>query len=766
MSRVLNFLNKFQLTSLLLFQMQVVLLSIAIGGDWEDSIKFLSLLSIQISAGAIIWIYVLKRFTSRSSLTVFEMLSTGAVISYSVVGICQLIDSQIALSSSWFIVLSPLIVALPLLKSVLKIPGSLKVERVESGSTLVLLFWAPLGISFSVVEVLPLYVIPLALFAIYKFLKSRNGSEAAQISYSARQLFVGLGVLSAILWVTVNHLRLISPAVAILGDDELYDLAHAKGYATWGINENINFVGQYFRLYKFSQLWLGSILETFHFSPTVASSILPLVFFGLIGSALWTLALQITKSVFIANTTSILIFVQSSLPEPYMIERRPLYLWSTLIILVFVSIYITVYRSRVLLPLFVGFSTFVFFSTRVQHAFVFLLSAVLMIVIGVRRREIGINAVILSLVFALVGLGLSYLIFFDSGIANSSAVVVRSITVSLSIGAGAFGFRVFLPLILVHYLKFKYTNFYILHVLLFSALVTHLFVPGFQNWRYPIEIILLFGSVFTAILFEKFRKNLESFFSAAFLFTVVLIGLFNRFVYDIVKWIPKERENWLLKSLSWITQEGLQQTLFTSIQLALILIVVRISTPRFAKLALLKLGISSALLFFGAWIGTELRGISVAAATNQAFFESQINDSKRWLLVNEYSEAIDFFINGSKVDDIFATNVHKYDENFVDNGSSLIITSLTGRRSFVEAPNFDRSINENTPPEFFRRMEVSLQFPIDPKFENISDLAESNVDWFIVDLERTPLRSWEPWATTEFINDKVAVLRLAKSPTS
>jgi hypothetical protein len=40
-------------------------------------------------------------------------------------------------------------------------------------------------------------------------------------------------------------------------------------------------------------------------------------------------------------------------------------------------------------------------------------------------------------------------------------------------------------------------------------------------------------------------------------------------------------------------------------------------------------------------------------------------------------------------------------------------------------------------------------------------MRDQNVKWFVVDLERTELRDWEPWATTRFINDKVAILELA-----
>jgi hypothetical protein len=62
---------------------------------------------------------------------------------------------------------------------------------------------------------------------------------------------------------------------------------------------------------------------------------------------------------------------------------------------------------------------------------------------------------------------------------------------------------------------------------------------------------------------------------------------------------------------------------------------------------------------------------------------------------------------------------------------------------------------------FNQLMLTSLTFPNSPNDSGFNFLRRSNVKWFVVDLERTELRDWEPWATTRFINDKVAILELA-----
>ncbi|MFM9122590.1 MAG: hypothetical protein ACKOQX_06945, partial [Actinomycetota bacterium] len=92
--------------------------------------------------------------------------------------------------------------------------------------------------------------------------------------------------------------------------------------------------------------------------------------------------------------------------------------------------------------------------------------------------------------------------------------------------------------------------------------------------------------------------------------------------------------------------------------------------------------------------------------------------------------------------------------------SEVIIKILGESREFAVANKADYR------DELIRRFETSINFAVQPSEQYLTNMTNQGVSLYVVDLERTPLRSWEPWATTEFINDKVAVLRLAKSPTS
>jgi hypothetical protein len=62
------------------------------------------------------------------------------------------------------------------------------------------------------------------------------------------------------------------------------------------------------------------------------------------------------------------------------------------------------------------------------------------------------------------------------------------------------------------------------------------------------------------------------------------------------------------------------------------------------------------------------------------------------------------------------------------------------------------------------RINTSMDFPKYPSRDLLANMQKENVKWFVVDLGNTTLRDWEPWATTRFMNEKVAILELAQAP--
>ena len=70
----------------------------------------------------------------------------------------------------------------------------------------------------------------------------------------------------------------------------------------------------------------------------------------------------------------------------------------------------------------------------------------------------------------------------------------------------------------------------------------------------------------------------------------------------------------------------------------------------------------------------------------------------------------------------------------------------------------DRS---QTPLWVKERLDLSRGFADKPKLEIAARLRELGVDWFYLFLDNTENRNWQPYATVEYQNSEVAILKLA-----
>lgn len=161
-------------------------------------------------------------------------------------------------------------------------------------------------------------------------------------------------------------------------------------------------------------------------------------------------------------------------------------------------------------------------------------------------------------------------------------------------------------------------------------------------------------------------------------------------------------------------------------------------------------------------VGMSL-GISVATTyrviTNQLRYEIKISSIReedsaiKWLVDQELIEATSWFKSNTAIDAIFAQNLSQPDSEF---SASLVLSTITHRRAYIEAPKFG-SVNSD---DKIKRLKTSLDFVVAPTTSILENLKQQNVKWFIVKLSNTPMRNWEPFAKTRFINDKVAILEL------
>jgi hypothetical protein len=638
-----------------------------------------------------------------------------------------------------------------------------EITHTDSTTLLWLLFPAPLAMSYFVVELLPIFVVPLTIFALAAS-SNRFRNRLANLDNRRFELVAILIVLflTLITALASTLLRTFSVAISLIGNDELYDFAHARGFAQWGVRENINVVGETFSYYKLSHLWLGPIID--HLPPDamlITTSILPIFLYLLIGSSLWALTNRVFDSRKIANIAAVLIFAQSALPEPYVIERRPLYLVATVFLIAILIMVFATSDTRGLYQFLIFSSAFLMASIRVQYAAVVFAGILLSELKNVIQRRRTALSLIGTTLMVLLGFALSYVIFFRLGTAQTSYLTRPDLFRSSRTVFEVLALRVLAPVAIFYLIKSRRTNL-LFEMVSVSALIFLFFAPSFESERYPIEIILIVSiPICAAVVAQVVEQNWEKYiyYICAFSFAV---GSASRLLYEIYKWRDPEALAGIQLLIYRITTDSSYLPIFVFVPIGMLSLLTfgfgRDQAKR--QIRTLAVGFCIFSYTFGVFISTEFRSVTASLRYRTEIFSAGGNTTARWLTSDEFKSPIDYLITSSHREDVIATNVHRYDEDYSEFGSSLVLSSLTGRRFFLEAPFFDQKKPLTFMSSFNTRMRISLEFPQTPSRELLTILTNAQVKWFVVDLERTELRDWEPWATTRFINDKVAILEL------
>jgi hypothetical protein len=107
----------------------------------------------------------------------------------------------------------------------------------------------------------------------------------------------------------------------------------------------------------------------------------------------------------------------------------------------------------------------------------------------------------------------------------------------------------------------------------------------------------------------------------------------------------------------------------------------------------------------------------------------------------------------SRQDAIMATNSLRTKEG--DLGGDFSLAAWSGREFLVMGPSlsFDSLSTSNA-------IELSESFATQPSTSSARQLAELGVEWFVVDLDKTTLRDWEPYAETTAMTWRFWILRL------
>ncbi len=754
-------------------------LSVALGGPWIEVSYFLLVVVSQTIAGAYIWAHLRKH---EQQLPIPELLAMGFAIGSSSAAISQLILRDLL---GIRLMISPYvpIIAVVIWLFVKRSPKlGVEITHTDSTTLLWLLFPAPLALTQYSYPTFVFFVIPFFIFAVFV------GTKKLELIFFSRIALPFISIFSYILGTFINFTSNNGTGISrIIADDSRFDLAHAIGTAKWGINANIEFANQTYSYYKISYLWLGPIfaskgvkaIDLFDFSISV-------VLLALIGLALWSLSFRITAKSKVSHLATVVVFILTALPDPIQINLRVLHLLGLIYLLTVASLLLATQKTNSILGfLTLTFSGFIVAGTRFSYVYQLI---PIILVTRLRSRVTLKNLLkpINAFLFYAIGIFIALLLFsykngstlYNQEVVSASAWPIKSTDsikfLIVSTVASS------LPILLLYLFSkdsrgFRFFIFLSLMTLFFSQIfVPHLFV---RDSDFLISFLLITSPLVANAIVISIEKLPIGKAIRFYLICLVFLGVLSRFLYDRFNRPPTNS-----RKLDF----GLHRLVNNDLSLNY---AYSLAAFTLAASVYLFLGIQRTKTFYpiitttffclscGVFLGTAINPI-----VDSIIHDEKLIDRKIPLMVERWDDqdrldALLFAKASSFGDDIFASNFGLFEDtgNYDDYRVQIALERrlyLVGRYSYLynnfpsifnhyDQPKTRLSDSDRFSQELSRRFETSIDFPSRPTADHLQNMLNQNVKWFVVDLERTELRDWEPWATTRFINDKVAILELA-----
>ena len=754
---------------------QVVALSIALDCGLIEFLYFLVLAGSQICGGILI-----LGFFDRSPVTrnLPEAIVLGFVIGVGIAVVAQLLLRDL-IGFTWPV--SPYTpIFIGVFASVLRGRNvfHMRIARPDIETLLWLLLPVPALLSAFNWTVFAFVAVPTGLV----LLKTRGQSTKRLLGYSTAVIAFG----SLVVWsLTSRNTNNGSGISRVINDDARFDLAHSIGVSTWGISSNIDFAGYHFSYYKIAFLWIGPILAPIGDSGiNIIEYAIPIFLIILLSFALWTFSMTIFNSLKVAGLSSSLLYLQVLLPDSIQINLRVVHLLALIFLIAGLSTCIQIQHIATINSFFIFLICGFFIAgTRLQ----FFPQVLLACVLAVRNQQLQIRRpkAILGAGFAMAIGALLAVLLFSGGLGGndhnqlifSSSSWPFTFDVLLPV-AVIFVFGTTIPYTLILIRRYRNLNSFFLLSLSIFFLCQFFFPRLFlRDIDFFVAYFLVCAGTISFVVLESLTQVQKNRGFVAIITTCVLLGVSFRLGFDFFHQ-GIHRSNFLLKVATWLTR---RETLL-NITFVMTVLVIAITVAFFAGVVRRADSFIAVGIFFaniGVFAATSLNPLSDAVFNRESLFSTRENIIvERWENA-ERNDGVFFTKIISQSDDIVATNfgIHRQDYGIDDYRPQLIMNRqlyLSSKYSISEViikilGESREYASENKADyryELIRRFETSINFAVQPSEQYLTNMTSQGVSLYVVDLERTPLRSWEPWATTEFINDKVAVLRLAKSPTS
>ncbi|CAB4759386.1 MAG: hypothetical protein F2712_03145 [Actinobacteria bacterium] len=765
---------------------EIYCLAVSFGGPFFEVGYFLLVVISQTLAGAYIWAQLRQ---SDKTLPLPELLAMGFAIGSASAAISQLIIRDLLGIRLFLSPLVPIIgVAIWLItKRDPLLP--VKVSHATTNTLLWLLFPAPLALMTYSMFLLPVFIAPMLLVIYVAQRKHGLPNKLNRNLFAIVSLYLFSGtLLHRYLFASLTKFKIGIDAYA---DDILFDVVQSIGFAKWGINTNIELASTSEAYYKISHLWLAPIMNFDGQSlMNVSITVLPIMVVLMIGLSLFAITLQMCKNPRAAGMASCLYFAQSDFNQSFSINLRSVWLMGSFYLIVSGILTLRIVKvNKAEQNILLIFAAFILAGSRIFFA-PFMISMVFLI-----RHQItpSIRAFLikntLTGLWILVGASIAILLFaqgtdstqFASMIISAADWPVSQIeTFKFVVRTTMPRLVLFISLILIHG-KYKKWRLYILASTTIFVLIQFLSprVFAFDNYVL-VPYMMILTPVFSIVIEDIWMQIREFKFNTSFIVLVISIGLFLKISRDAVR--DELNYNNLLKDLviNAITNEYL---INLSLLICCAFLTVLFTSKLRTRAKNFRLPILVFAVFLGS-IGVQMGGL-LRPLTEYVRYDEKFWGGDRDPLLDRWDD--DVLLSGLKQvnslsfeNDVIASNFGlNRSFGFTDGIRSQIFIDrrylVSGRYKYFnslpliykEKYSADSSQNRKTNDFAImlrERIETSMDFPNYPSRDLLANMRKENVKWFVVDLGNTTLRDWEPWATTRFMNEKVAILELAQAP--
>ena len=767
---------------------EIYSLAVAFGGPFFEVGYFLLVVISQTFAGAYIWAQLRQ---SDKTLPLPELLAMGFAIGSASAAISQLIIRDLLDIRLFFSPLVPIIGVAIWLFTKRDSQMPVKVTHATTNTLLWLLLPIPVTLMKNNLTFIPLYVIPL-FFLILRIHKI----EARKTTLTGKTfvlLSTNLLVLASVLNFINKQLPHPGSGIArIISDDIRTDIAQSVGFFTWGLNTNVELVNYTNAYYKIAHLWIGPIIKSSgSLAINITALVSPYFLILVIALALWTFTYRLSINSKAASIGSLLFFAQADIQDTFELNFRFVWLLGAVYLISFgLMVQHLIKRPSFFNNLGLVVIGFLIAGTRITLFPMMLAVANTSSTLNPRSMQRILRDQFKLLITLLTGVLIALLVFIRG--TNSTLLDYMLITASewpinlqtsLTFAINSTIGRTFLFLgVLMFAKKFNFRILIMTSIAIYLS--TTLLVPRIAvndaALLFPFLLVVtpviacLCSDAYTNQLLSRSLVNFQIFFGLS-------IGLMHKVIFDMYREIPTS-ETFLRTLQYWLITNSLRLT-FSLLICALILVGFQLFRLKLLKreLIIASLVITMIASNAGVFLGSSIRPITEYFRFGESIWSREPDPQvTRWsdpTLLNGLSVAKSI----TDFDDIIASNFGLIRGNGPDD--NLRFQLYINRRFYVSSryeyfldsfPLMFRNKYRQTAPNYIAaynlsaliktRINTSMDFPNYPSRELLANMRKENVKWFVVDLTNTTLRDWEPWATTRFINEKVAILELAQAP--